>query len=189
MALPKIIAGGPLMIKIKIIVIIMMFWFLFYGLTYSQKQIEEIQEGVVEPVPEMIHEMGHPFEVVMEIMGMIECNAWLRNGIGLGKISVIEYRDGSESSITRKVPADFKIDSIEIMIDLRNARPIFDWFKKWTKKKGNKKNVKITIINPHSEEKYHINMVQSWPSQLRIILDPPHQPRLLIYFEADDVLI
>lgn len=175
--------------KIKIIVNILMFWFLFYGLIYSQEQVEEIQKGGAEPVPEMIHEIGHPFEVVMEIMGMIECNAFLKNGIGLGKISVIEFRNGSESSITRKIPADFKIESIEILIDLRNARPIFDWFKKWAKKKGNKKNVKITIINPHSKEKYHINMVQSWPSQLKIILDSPHQPRLLIYFEAEDVLI
>jgi hypothetical protein len=30
----KINAGGMLMIKIKIVVTIMMFWFLFYGLTY-----------------------------------------------------------------------------------------------------------------------------------------------------------
>ena len=173
----------------KIIVSIVMLWFLFYGLTYSQQQNEEIQKGGTEPVPEMIHEMEHPFEVFLEIKGMIECNAFLKKGIGLGKISVIEYRNGSESSTISKIPSGFKIESIEILIDLRNARPIFDWFKKWAKRKGNKRNVKITLINPHSKEKYQINMVQSWPSQLKVILHPPHQPRLLIYFEAEDVLI
>jgi len=173
----------------KIIVGIVMLWFLFSGLTYSHKQIEEVQKGGTEPVPEMIHEMGHPFEVFIEIKGMIECIAFLPKGIGLGKISVTEFRDGSESSTTRKMPSGFKIESIEILIDLRNARPIFDWFKKWAKGKGNKKNVKITLINPHSKEKYQINMVQTWPSQLKVILHPPHQPRLLIYFEAEDVLI
>jgi hypothetical protein len=172
-----------------IAVTILIFNFLLFGSAFNQEQIREIRKDRIEPRPEMIHEMGHPFEVLMQIKGMIECNAYWKESIGLGKIGVVEFRDGSQTSVVQKVPSGFKTETIQILIDLRHARPVFDWFKRWARGKGTKKDVRIILINPHSQEKYHINLKQTWPSQLKVVLHPPHQPRLLIFLEADNVLI
>ena len=101
----------------KILVNIMMFWFLFYGLTYSQEQIEEIQKGVTEPVPEMIHEMGHNAWIYREgknrDMFVVEFSKKVVNNTNINnrhkKIDYIRGYFDAEGSIPRSENVRFYI--------------------------------------------------------------------------------
>jgi phage tail-like protein len=78
-------------------------------------------------------------------------------------VDVIEYREGGDSSVIRKLSGLRKYSNVTLKWGVTNSRELFDWWKSVQDGKVQRRNLSIILLNEEHLEVKRWNVFNAWP--------------------------
>lgn len=83
-----------------------------------------------------------------------------------GEIEVIEYREGNESSRTRKLPGLVKYPNVTMKRGITGNLELFDWWKAARDGQLIRRDVTITLLDEQRQEVQRWRLRDAWPAKI-----------------------
>ena len=106
------------------------------------------------------------FNFLVEIDGIVR--AAFREAGGLdSSISVIEYREGGENIVNRKLPGQLKFSNVTLKWGMSDDTDLYDWHRQWATgdPAAARKNGSIVLLDRQGQEQARWNFFSAWPSK------------------------
>jgi phage tail-like protein len=95
----------------------------------------------------------------IKVAGFSECT-------GLNaETNVIEYREGKDDIVPRKLPGLSKFGNVTLKAGLTTDTTIWDWHKNVMDGNINRYNVSIIVLDESRKEQVRYNLTSAWPSK------------------------
>ena len=106
------------------------------------------------------------FNVLVEIDGIVR--AAFREAGGLdSSINVVEYREGGENIVNRKLPGQLKFSNVTLKWGMTDDTDLYDWHRQWATgdPAATRRNGSIVLLDRQGQEKARWNFFSAWPSK------------------------
>jgi phage tail-like protein len=106
------------------------------------------------------------FNFLVEIDGIVR--AAFREAGGLdSSINVIEYREGGENIVNRKLPGQLKFSNVTLKWGMSDDTDLYDWHRQWATgdPAATRRNGSIVLLDRQGQEKARWNFFSAWPSK------------------------
>ncbi|GMK40232.1 phage tail protein [Paenibacillus sp. CCS19] len=80
-------------------------------------------------------------------------------------VDVVEYREGNETTTTRKLSGLTKYGNISLKWGITDSTEIYNWFSEVTKGNVQRKNISIVLVDETGGDKSRWNFINAWPSK------------------------
>jgi phage tail-like protein len=107
---------------------------------------------------------NHNFEV--DIVGVSDTIGFSEVDLPAGEIEVIEYREGNESSRTRKLPGLVKYPNVTMKRGITGNLELFDWWKAARDGQLLRRDVTITLLDEQRQEVQRWRLRDAWPAKI-----------------------
>ncbi len=104
------------------------------------------------------------FNFLVEIDGIPEMRFAECTGIG-ASVDVIEYREGGEPLIVRKLPGRIRYSNIILRWGETDSHALYDWFREIASGRIQRRNGSIVLLDAEGQGKVRWNFVRGWPAR------------------------
>lgn len=80
-------------------------------------------------------------------------------------VDVVEYREGNETTTTRKLSGLTKYGNISLKWGITDSTEIYNWYIEVTKGNVQRKNISIVLVDETGSDKSRWNFINAWPSK------------------------
>jgi phage tail-like protein len=80
---------------------------------------------------------------------------------------VIEYREGNEPSMVRKLPGRISYDNLILKWGLSDSRELYNWWKAVMEGNIIRKNISIVIMDDKKTDAVRWNILNAWPAKYK----------------------
>ena len=105
------------------------------------------------------------FNFIVEIDGLdANAVAGFMEVSGLeAEVGVIEYREGGDPTVVRKLPGLRKYSNITLKRGYTDSRALYEWWKETVDGQTHRRNGSIILLNETREPAVRFNFLQGWP--------------------------
>lgn len=101
---------------------------------------------------------------LLEIQGITKAGFSECTGLN-AETNVIEYREGSDDIVPRKLPGLSKFGNVTLKTGLTTDNSLFTWHKDVMDGNITRQNVSILVLDESRKEQVRYNLVNAWPSK------------------------
>jgi phage tail-like protein len=101
---------------------------------------------------------------LLEIQGITKAGFSECTGLN-AETNVIEYREGGDDIVTRKLPGLSKFGNVTLKTGLTTDNSLFTWHKDVMDGNITRQNVSITVLDEGRNEQVRYNLLNAWPSK------------------------
>lgn len=101
---------------------------------------------------------------LLEIQGVTKAGFSECTGLN-AETNVIEYREGPDDIVTRKLPGLSKFGNVTLKTGLTTDTSLFAWHKQVMDGNITRSNVSIIVLNEARSEQVRYNLLNAWPSK------------------------
>lgn len=115
----------------------------------------------------MARRPGDPYasqNFLLEIQGITKAGFSECTGLN-AETNVIEYREGGDDIVTRKLPGLSKFGNVTLKTGLTTDNSLFTWHKDVMDGNITRQNVSILVLDEGRHEQVRYNLVNAWPSK------------------------
>lgn len=104
------------------------------------------------------------FRFLVEIDGIQQAAFMECSGLG-SHVEVVEYREGGEPSVVRKLPGKTVYPDIVLKWGVTQSRELYDWHLAVIQGKLQRKSGSVVLLDRDGTEKVRWNFSEAWPSR------------------------
>jgi phage tail-like protein len=115
----------------------------------------------------MARRPGDPYasqNFLLEIQGITKAGFSECTGLN-AETNVIEYREGGDDIVTRKLPGLSKFGNVTLKTGLTTDNSLFTWHKDVMDGNITRQNVSIIVLDEGRNEQVRYNLINGWPSK------------------------
>ncbi len=113
------------------------------------------------------HDPYRKFNFVVEIDGIASSGFLSVDGLELAN-EVVDYREGNEQAMARKLPGLAKVSNITLKRGLTTNRDLWEWRKTVLDGVTERRDGSIIILNESREQVLRLNFRNAWPCRWSI---------------------
>jgi len=104
------------------------------------------------------------FRFLVDIDNVLQAGFTDCSGFG-SNVEVIEYREGGEAAMVRKLPGKVSFPDITLKWGITDSHELYDWHRTAVNGKVERKNGSIILQDDLGQEKMRWNFFGAWPSK------------------------
>lgn len=104
------------------------------------------------------------FRFLVEIDGIQQAAFAECSGLG-SQIEVVEYRDGSDPNVVRKLPGRVIYPDIVLRWGVTDSRELYNWHLAVINGNLQRKNGSVVLLDDQGQERVRWNFFEAWPSK------------------------